>query len=149
MPYSITFFAHAFLLVVSTLGVIGCERPVPNTSRQNAPVDGVLSKDEAFSASLAWLQGPVANDYSKAQLVFTSADGEPATNVAEIIFDPQMPSMQHGTATDDQVITAADDSQHRFVVDGIYFIMGGPWEINVTATVNGRRDTAAIPVDVP
>lgn len=114
-----------------------------------SPSEGVASKNSKFVAKLEWLSGPKAEDYVKAKLTFALADRSAPKAIKDIKFDPQMPSMGHGTSTIDQKIELDATIPYVAVVDGIYFIMGGPWEIRVTATVDDATDTVAIPVDVP
>lgn len=127
--------------------------PPPQSEDNSAKIfldgEGVSSKKNKFFAKLEWLGGPKADDYSKAKLVFSTSEKTKPNSVSTIVFDPQMPSMGHGTATDDQVISAEESSSNSFVVDGIYFIMGGRWEVRVTATVDGVTDLVAFVVDVP
>ena len=116
--------------------------------RLTGDAEGILSKAGHFVVKLEWPGGAKAEQYIQARLAFATASRVRPDSVTGIVFDPQMPSMGHGTATEDQVITAVGDSVWDFKVDGVYFIMDGPWEINVTAVVNGQLDTAAIPVEV-
>lgn len=106
------------------------------------------SANELFSVELGWLVGPTAKEYNTAALLFKNTNHANANTVTNIVFDPQMPSMNHGTHTDDQEIVQNPDTTDAFTVNGVYFIMGGPWVVNITATVDGVRDTASIPVDV-
>ena len=55
----------------------------------------------------------------------------------------------HGTAMKDQKIIPVAGQVGRFTIDGIYLIMGGPWDIRVTAKVNGSVDTATVAVTAP
>lgn len=123
------------------------------TSDDAAPVlktdEGVLSRNQKFIAKLDWASNPKAEDYLKVFITFSTANRMAPSSVSDVIFEPQMPSMGHGTATDDQIVTADASLAYVYRVDGIYFIMGGPWEIRLTATVDGSIDTAVIPVDVP
>jgi hypothetical protein len=84
-----------------------------------------------------------------AKLTFLASNGLPAQSVSNIKFNPWMPSMGHGTSTADQRITAVTGTTNEFLVTGIFFSMGGDWEIQVTATVDGTTDQAAIAVSVP
>jgi hypothetical protein len=110
--------------------------------------EGVLSRAGHFAVKIEWPAGAKAEEYIKARLTFATGARLKPASVTGIVFDPQMPSMGHGTVTDDQVLTSVGDSGYEFQVAGVYFIMGGPWEIDVTAIVNGQMDTAAVPVEV-
>lgn len=70
-------------------------------------------------------------------------------SVTEMDIDPWMPSMGHGTYRGDQKITAIDPALGLFRVDGLYFTMGGPWELRIDATVNGTKDRVLLSVGIP
>ncbi|MBI3295934.1 MAG: hypothetical protein HYZ71_14505 [Deltaproteobacteria bacterium] len=111
------------------------------------PLKGAIeSENKVFSVTPTWLTGPVARNYSSVRLSLSAAEGVVATT-DEITIDPQMPAHGHGTSTDDQVITIESSQSVR--VEGIYFVMGGAWVIHLSAKVNGKTDTALIPVEVP
>jgi hypothetical protein len=110
---------------------------------------GFASQNKHFVATLEWLSPLKAKQKLKARLIFATSQRTAPTSVSEIIFDPQMRSMGHGTYTDDQVITKEGSSEYIFAVEGIYFTMGGPWEVDITAEVDGNTDTVVIPVKIP
>jgi|GEM_PF-588330 len=151
------FTIFTIILLPSCASSIEAQGEKPLDRSQGTPpvkltgdAEGVMSKAGHFVVKLDWPDGAKAEQYIKARLAFATADRFRPETVTDIVFDPQMPSMGHGTATEDQVISAVGDGRPawEFQVDGVYFIMDGPWEINVTAVVNGLMDTAAIPVDV-
>jgi hypothetical protein len=111
--------------------------------------EGQVSKGGKFIVKLEWLSDAKAERFVKARLTFATPQRTKASSVSAIIFDPQMVSMGHGTSVKDQVISAEANSKHILTVDKVYFIMGGPWEIRVTAEVDGAIDTATINVDIP
>jgi hypothetical protein len=122
---------------------------VTGTTPILSPSEGIASKNSKFVAKLEWITGPKAKDYVKAKMTFALADRSAPKTLKDIVFDPQMPSMGHGTSTIDQKIEIDATTPYVAIVEGIYFIMGGPWEIRVTATVDDATDMVAIPVDVP
>lgn len=105
---------------------------------------GVGSKGGQFVVVLEWQTPLEAEEYLSARLTFADAVRKQPASVADVAFEPWMPSMGHGTAMDDQTITADAASPYIFAVSDAYLIMGGEWEIKVTATVNGVRDTAYV-----
>jgi hypothetical protein len=107
------------------------------------------SDESKFSAQIEWLVGPVANEFSTARVNFNLSDGAVIRSIDAVVFDPQMPSMGHGTETEYQKIEPVAGEPGSIIVEGIYFIMGGPWEILLTASVNGQMDRVRLPVDVP
>lgn len=110
---------------------------------------GHLSTNHSFIAKLDWIKGPVAQADSHATLTFVTSSGLAPSTVTDVVFNPQMPSMGHGTAMDDQVIRVDATKPYIFDVNGIYFIMGGSWVVHVTATVDGQRDVADFSAVVP
>ena len=108
---------------------------------------------EGFKADLVWLEGPKVEDYSSARLTITRTDGTIPASVSEVVFEPMMPTHGHGSFMDDQQIIRTDDAPNVFVIRGIYFTMRGTgadrWVIALAATVDGKRSTLQLPVDVP
>lgn len=102
-----------------------------------------------YTAKLDWQSPLAARTPVSAKLTFLASNGLPAQSVSNIKFNPWMPSMGHGTSTADQRITAVSGTSNEFLVTGIFFSMGGDWEIQLTATVDGTIDQAAIAVSVP
>ena len=111
--------------------------------------DGVVSKNGTFMVKLDWTTGPVAMAPAAARLSFTDINHAAVKSVDAVAFYPWMTSMGHGTSMQDQKITPVAGTMGGFTVDGIYFVMGGVWDVRVTATVNGTTDTATIAVSIP
>lgn len=110
--------------------------------------EGTTSTNGLFVAKLEWTSDVVAESFVNAKLTFASRDRKVPQAVTDIVFDPQMPSMGHGTSTEDQKIVE-DVVHYAFKVSDIYFIMGGKWEIRVTAKVDNTIDTVTFPVNIP
>jgi hypothetical protein len=111
-------------------------------------IDG-SSKEAVYVAKLDW-QTPLKSETAlTAMLSFTGPDGNAAQTVENIVFTPWMPTMGHGTSTVNQKISLVPGTTNTYLVEGVYFIMGGDWEIRLTATVNGRKDSANLPVHLP
>jgi hypothetical protein len=110
---------------------------------------GTVSTNNNFMAHLKWTTEIKAENLVSAQLTFAKLNRTAPESVKELVFDPQMPSMGHGTSVADQVLTPEVGKNYIVNVEGIYFIMGGPWEIIVTADVDGVKDTVTFPVQVP
>jgi hypothetical protein len=64
-------------------------------------------------------------------------------------FEPTMPTMGHGTDTTKISYEASSKGKNFIKVKGIWFNMGGSWEIAVTASINGTSDKAIIKLEVP
>ncbi|MGE0174944.1 MAG: hypothetical protein AB7T49_19280 [Oligoflexales bacterium] len=120
----------------------------PEVSDTDLRENEILSKNKKFATSLEWVSEPKAESYVSARLTFILPDRKIPETVSNIVFDPQMSSMGHGTSTADQTIRQSESATNVFIVDHIYFIMGGSWEIRLTAKVNGSSDTVTIPVEV-
>jgi hypothetical protein len=139
--------AKAYALVIAAMWLSAC-----GSSGVGVQSDSDVwktSEQSKFKVKLAWTSGPVANDYSTALLSFELADQAKIETVEVVGFDPQMPSMGHGTETEDQEFLPVLDRPDQIEVKGIYFIMGGPWLIHVDARVNGALDRVDIEVRVP
>ncbi len=123
----------------------GLDRPtVENTASDGS----VTASQGGFTARLTWHDGLIASErYLTAKVVFLSGSGSAATEVQDVTFIPTMPSMGHGTAMDEQSIAGAEKGV--VTVENVYLIMGGTWDIAVTATVDGKRDTVHFKVEVP
>ena len=53
----------------------------------------------------------------------------------------------HGTRRKVPLIKRLDSDS--FEVTNIFFTMGGPWELKITANVDGQEDTLEFEVEVP
>ena len=138
MRYLLPIFFACFLL--------HCGKP-PSVS-PHAPLleSGVESVGKIFRATISWVAHPKARQYATARVQITLPIAS-VTSLDAIIFDPQMPTHGHGTFVDDQKVTV--DPPNTIQVENVFFAMGGPWVVHVTATVNGKTDTVLLPVDVP
>lgn len=120
---------------------------------KNASPAAAPTVPDGFTVDLQWLEGPFVEAYSSALLRFARPDGSLPQSVTDVAFEPMMPTHGHGTFMDDQKITPTEGQPHVFTVTGIYFIMSGSgadhWQIDVTATVDGKRNKVQVPADVP
>ena len=110
--------------------------------------ESTLSSNKIFGIKWTWDSKPRAETPASAVFQVVTPEGGTPESVTDIGIDPWMPSMGHGTFKDDQKITQVTSSPSTYRIDGLYFIMGGPWEIRVSATVNGSKDQAGIKVDI-
>ena len=133
-------------LVLVALALVQCGKPRSSKPEGVVFDPSIESTNKVFKVSAQWLSPPAAQKNISVRLTVTAV-GIEASSIESVTFDPQMPSHGHGTFVDDQVVTI--ESPQKVKVDGVYFIMGGPWVIHFTAAVNGKTDTALIPVDVP
>ncbi|MBM4252360.1 MAG: hypothetical protein FJ146_10350 [Deltaproteobacteria bacterium] len=121
----------------------------PQSQTATASAANGSSTLQHYTAKLDWQSPLAARTAVSARLTFLGSAGAPAQSVSGIKFTPWMPSMGHGTSTADQRITAVAGTSHEFLVTGIFFSMGGDWEIQLAATVDGQSDSATIAVSVP
>ena len=142
---------HLFALALALIVTQACSSHTQADAPAAGPVrtDGVASKNRTFLTKLAWTTGPVAMASAAARLSFTDLNDAEVKSVDGVAFYPWMTSMGHGTSMQDQKITPVAGTMGGFTVDGIYFVMGGVWDVRVTATVNGTTDTATIAVSIP
>ena len=145
------------LLMTSVFSVFayGCsgmahgDHTSPATGRNTA----AEIKGRYFNAKiLSWSVGPeVSGDSPQeirnaCEIEITTASGEiPATLSVQKVF-PFMKVHGHGSP-DEQILTEV--SGNRVKVSKISFIMSGPWELHIQATVNGQSEEIEIPVVVP
>jgi hypothetical protein len=113
------------------------------------PDEGIASKENLFILKFEWLTNLKSEELLKSKMTFAHSDRSAPTKVTSIVFDPQMPSMHHGTSTTDQKLIPDGNNSYVFVEEGVYFIMGGAWEIRITATGDGVTDQVVVPVNVP
>lgn len=132
------------------------QNPEPNNSppKQDqlgiiAPDEGVKSENGAFFAALSWEQGPDKGKESIALVTFADEQRLLPQSVTNVSFVPWMTIHGHGQGNRKVTITPVEGHHNVFRVSGIFFIMSGPWDLRIEASVNGDRDKLAILVDVP
>lgn len=109
----------------------------------------VASKNSKYCIKLEWIKGPVVDDYSEAKITFTTpALGEPKT-VEAVKVTPWMKLHGHGTGDVQPELKPLGGKTNVFGVTNIYFIMSGPWELNIEATIDGVADSLEYSVKVP
>ena len=136
------------LILLSLLG-IGSSHCGSKASADTAMNTDGSSKEAIYVAKIDWQTPLKSETLLTAKLSFTGPNGAAVQTVENIVFTPWMPTMGHGTSTLNQKISLIPGTTNTYLVEGIYFIMGGDWEIRLTATVNGRTDSANLPVHLP
>jgi hypothetical protein len=128
----------------------GADPSPPPSQSDNAaaatPAVDSWSTNRTFGVTWSWLTPVKAETFVDAEFTVTGPAGLTLATVSEVQITPWMPSMGHGTSTADQEITPLAGSPGKFRVRGMYFIMGGPWEIKLAATVDSVKDRASIKV---
>ncbi len=120
-----------------------------NSSSQSSSPTKTTSVGQAYILEWTWTSALVALGSVKAQFTVRLPDNSVPQKVSDIEIDPWMPSMGHGTYRGDQKVTSTDPATGSFEVQGLYFTMGGPWELRIDAVVNGVKDRALLSVDIP
>ncbi len=103
---------------------------------KNDASDGwTASSNQHFRGTITWLTGPTVSTYeNQVEIVLEPVNGEAIADVTEV--KPWMSVHGHGTDVEKQLISnkkKTDSGGMTFSVSGIYFIMSGPWELEVTA----------------
>lgn len=124
------------LSLVGTLAVcsLGCSKDGddPKTDDQS---DFNLDPNRKITVDLSWDSKPIAESFLKAKLKFIASDQSNIMKVSLSKFKPWMPSMGHGTYVDKQKIVVSPESPSIVTVENVYFTMGGPWEIEISASL--------------
>lgn len=115
--------------------------------KENLP--GSQSEQAAFRLAVEWLEGPAISETNRCRLVFFDKQGQAAHTVSGVKLKQWMKSMNHGAATIDLELSHEAERADAVLVSGLYFSMGGPWELLVSATVNGTTDKIEYAVEVP
>lgn len=149
------FNIFCILSSIALLAGAGCSAKAQGdnseASRTGATANEV--KGQFFNAKIiGWSVGPEVSgdslqDFRNAcEIEITTTSGEvPSTLTVQKVF-PFMKVHGHG-APDEQIVTEVVGN--RIKVSKISFIMSGPWELHVQATVNGQSGEIEIPVVVP
>ncbi len=114
------------------------------------PVGEFPSDHGQYFASLNWLQGPTFGAYSRAELIIGNAEQKAASTVTDLQVLPWMKIHGHGSGKMQPTLRLKDPAQpHIFIIENIYFVMSGPWELRISATVEGISDSMEVGVVVP
>lgn len=129
----------------------GGDSPTPVTDggkSANGADQGTPSDSKLFRVIWNWESEPKAETKVRASFTLSPYQEAVPSSFTQVEVEPWMPSMGHGTYTDEQKLTPIADRPGAYQVEGLYFIMGGPWEIKVSASLSGIRDVARIRVNV-
>ena len=125
------------------------ELPIAGTPLFSAP-DGHMSQNAHWQVRLEWKQGPTANNdgESLAYITFADATFFAPNSISDIRLKPWMRIHGHGTGNLVPTIIPVIDNPTKFLVSEIYFLMSGPWELQINATINGNPDYIEVNVEV-
>jgi hypothetical protein len=109
--------------------------------------ESLASPKGVFRAKLVFEQGPFVTKESIARIEFSDPLLHTPINLSEIEIKPWMSVHGHGAPTRNMRVQILDS--HTVQVSGLVFVMSGPWELQVSAFVNGQKDQVILPLSVP
>ncbi len=131
-------YTTAFLLVVALLATSMAEDNQPGSADSRV----WISQSGLFLVSYQSQQHPITiNRMHSWVLHVETADGQPVAN-ADITMLGGMPEHDHGLPTSPRMTQYLGNGE--YLIEGIRFHMNGSWEITITISAGGDRDTAAI-----
>jgi hypothetical protein len=145
-------------LIVSSIALCsgaGCSGKAQGDSSEasRAGANNTQVKGQFFNAKIVgWSVGPEVSGDSlqdirnACEIEITTPSGEVPSSLSVQKVFPFMKVHGHG-APEEQIVTEVVGN--RIKVSKISFIMSGPWELHVQATVNGQSGEVEIPVVVP
>lgn len=144
----------ASVLIALSLPIlmVGCgdknEKKDNIAGNEDLPEGSVFSKTKAYVVKVETSAALVPEAFQTIQLHFTDANGVAAESVSDVTLKPWMTIHNHGTATKKLKLTPVEGKPDVIEVTNLWFTMGGPWDLLITATVNGTADDAILPVEV-
>jgi|GEM_PF-1390045 len=117
-----------------------CGDDVDAVKREISLAPAIKSESGNKHLRWVWCDQPTAEQFVRARLQIFDVAGV----ADQLVVDPQMPSMGHGTYVDEQVVAVVDAAVGIVDVSGIYFIMGGDWDVYVS--ISGERFTVPVVV---
>ena len=132
----------AFLLVMALLAASMAEE----IQSESADSRVWISQSGLFHATYKSKLQPIAiNLIHNWVLHVETADGQPVTN-AVITVSGGMPAHDHGLPTLPRVTQSLGNAE--YLIEGLRFHMNGYWEISITISAGGDRDTIIIPLEL-
>ncbi len=131
-------YTTAFVLVVALIAASMAE----DNQAESADSRVWISQSGLFQVSYKSQQHPITiNRMHSWVLHVETADGQPVVN-ADITLQGGMPEHDHGLPTSPRMTQYLGNGE--YLIEGIRFHMNGSWEITVTISAGGDRDTAVI-----
>ena len=138
--HSSVFFRYmtAFMLVVALLAA----SMAGENQAESADSRVRISQSGLFQVSYESKQYPIViNRIHSWVLHVATAGGQPVAN-ADITLLGGMPEHDHGLPTSPRMTQYLDNGE--YLIEGIRFHMNGSWEITITISAGGDRDTVVI-----
>jgi hypothetical protein len=125
--------------------------PEPKTTAEKIFLadEGVEADNGAFSVKAEWVAGPSATEENRLKLVFATRERSLPSSTKIEKFLPWMTVHGHGAPMRSIKVTANKEHENVFLVEGLYLIMSGPWDLFITAQINGKPGKATVKVEVP
>ena len=119
-----------------------------DTDLKVLPPDNSLSSSQgAFRARLIFESGPFVTQESVVRVEFSDPLFHAPLSIQEMTVKPWMSVHGHGAPT--RNIRLETVNAYSVRVFGLVFIMSGPWELQITARINGQSDLVVLPLSVP
>jgi len=132
----------AFVLVVALLAASMAEE----NQAESADSRVRISQSGLFQVSYESKQHPIViNRIHSWVLHVETADGQPVAN-ADITLLGGMPAHDHGLPTSPRMTQYLGDGE--YLIEGMRFHMNGYWEIAITISAGGDRDTVIIRLEL-
>jgi len=125
------------------------QAPDAKTDQPDIKLTSDCSAADKYCVLVSWVKGPQTGDFSEARLVIYTTSGKVPKAVEGVTVEPWMKIHGHGTGDAQPEVSVDKDQANIFHVTGIYFIMSGPWELNIEAVVDGAKDKLEFAVKVP
>tara|TARA_B100000902_G_scaffold354722_1_gene367096 strand:+ start:154 stop:591 length:438 start_codon:yes stop_codon:yes gene_type:complete len=135
-----------FYLLVFLLFGFGCgnnDIKDAGSTDLNKPGMGLQGQNQIFKVQAQWLEGPFVGQASKVDVQIFELDDSLPESVEDFDFLPYMEIHGHPGSTRKMRIESTSE-KNRFLVSGFTLIMPGPWELWVTAVVNGNKGRVSL-----
>jgi hypothetical protein len=117
-------------------GVVGCDDPREQAYAPNMSQPGASNVFTFVLVSSS--PAPPADETNVFTLNVLDSTGAPVTG-ATITVKPTMPLMMHGTSS----VTVSENADGSYTLQPVYLFMAGLWEIAISASANGQKDTTS------
>ena len=135
----------------TTSGTVGTTTPNNSANAQGQIFPsgvGKATSNGAFLVKVDWTSGPAVGSESKARLTFATSNRAMPGGVASVTFKGIMPSMGHGLSASKLSVQRDSTAANVYVVGGIYFAMGGDWDLTIGAKVDNAPGSLVISTSV-
>ena len=131
---------------------LGCGAGDQKTTKDPGPAtpELPLQGDTTAKASITFLEPAHAQRYLRARIDIIREDGTLAADARLDSIEPWMTIHGHPSATGRLKFAASASQPGSFDVEGLYFIMAGPWDLKLKGSVAGTQgDRQAVAITLP